>query len=57
MGFVKSDLDNFLSFLSILLTILLLSILVSGRAVASWRLVFNIKVSRAAILLKPQIKR
>ena len=57
MGFIKSDLANFLSFLSLFLTTSLLSTPVASRTPASWGLVFNIEVSGAAILLKPWIKR
>ena len=52
-GFVKSDLANFLSFLLLLLTTLLLSTPVACRAPAGQGLIFNIEVSGAAILLKP----
>ena len=57
MGFVKSDLAYFPSFLPLLLMTSLLSTPVAGKAPASWRLVFNIEMSKAAILLKLWIKR
>ena len=52
-GFEKSDLADFISFLPLVLTTSLSSTLVASRVLASWRLVFNIEVSGAAILLKP----
>ena len=56
-GFVKLDLANFLSFLLLLLITLLLSTPVTGRAPADWKLIFNMEVSGAAILMKPWMKR
>ena len=53
MGFVKSDLADFLVFLPLLPTTLLSSIPVAGKVLPGWRLVFNIEISGAAILLKP----
>ena len=53
IGFVKSDLVNFLSFPPLFPTTSLSSTAVAGRVPAGWGLVFNIEVSRAAILLKP----
>ena len=52
-GFVKSDLANFSSFLPLLSTTLLSSTRVAGRALVGLGLIFNIEVSRVAILLKP----
>ena len=56
-NFVKLNSPDFLSFPPLLSTTLLLSILVAGRALAAWELVFNIEVSRAVTLLKPWMKR
>ena len=52
-GFIKSDFADFLSFLLLLLITLLSSTPIASRVPANWELAFNIKVSRAAILLKP----
>ena len=52
IGFVKSDLAYFPSFLPLLPTTSLLSIPVACKVPVSWKIVFNIEVSRAAILLK-----
>ena len=53
MGFVKSNLTNFLSFLLLLSMTLLTKTLVASEAPVSCRLIFSIKVSGVAILLKP----
>ena len=53
INFIKSDLANFQLFLPLLSTTLLLLILVSSKTLADMKLVFNIKVSKVAILLKP----
>ena len=53
ISFIKSDLVDFLLFLPLLPTTSLLLILVTYRVQAGWDLVFNIKVSKTTILLKP----
>ena len=56
MGFIKSDLANFLLFPLLLPTNLLLLRLVASKMQAILELVLNNKVSRAAILLKSERK-